>query len=153
MASAAFLERLWWGRPLHTRPGAAEHERPHDSKVGAHTSTHTHANSNTLYTEYTSSVCSLWFLASLPASQSVLCAARPISWCFLPPPEWRRDGGISAGDRGKQAEDGGGRAPGEQRRERLRCSPEHHLHAQPPLLQPHRQGIITPKHWTCFLWV
>lgn len=45
-----------------------------------------------------------------------------------------------AGHRGKQEEDGGRREAGEQGRERLQRSAEHHLHSQPPLLQPRRQS-------------
>lgn len=47
-----------------------------------------------------------------------------------------------AGHRGKQEEDGGGREAGEQRRERLQRSAQHHLHSQPPLLQPRRQSRL-----------
>lgn len=150
---AALLERLWRGWPLHTWPGTAEYDRPDDSKVGTHIqhnaycSAHTTKHGQTIHTlkfkKKTWSLCcsvSFNFFLSLPASQSLLCTICTASWSFLSPSKWRKDRGISAGYRGKQEEDGGGRPTGEQRRECLQCSPKYHLHTQPTLLQPHSQG-------------
>lgn len=140
----ALLERLWRGWPLHTWPGTAEYDRPDDSKVGTHIlyhntyySIHTRIHRHTVFTLLSKKWnLRLNFLlsSSLPASQSVLCAACTVSWCFLPPSKWRRGRGISAGYRGKQEEDGGGCPTGEQRRERLQCSPKYHIHTQSTLL-------------------
>lgn len=139
--AAAILERLWRGRPLHTRPGATEQQRPIDPQVGA-----------PLYRgRFKEKERDLYFkyqhVYSFSTSQSVLRSGGEVSRRLLPPSQrgQRRDGELSPRRRGQQEADGGGRAAGEQRRERLQRPAQRHLHPQPALQQPRGQGAASPS--------